>query len=38
MDVGTLEANIRGCDWEMQLIFIGNEYMPVAMLYLKGSC
>jgi hypothetical protein len=37
-DGGTLEENIRGCDWEMQLIFRGNDYMPVAILYLKGSC
>jgi len=35
---GTLEANIGGCDWEMQLIFIGNDYMPVIILYLKGPC
>jgi hypothetical protein len=38
LDGGTLGENIRGCDWEMQLIFRGNEYMPVAMLYLKGPC
>jgi hypothetical protein len=37
-DGGTLEENIRGCDWEMQLIFRGNDYMPVVILYLKGPC
>jgi hypothetical protein len=32
----TIEAKIGGCDWEMQLIFIGNDYMPVSMIYQKG--
>jgi hypothetical protein len=36
LDGGTLEENIGGCDWEMQLIFRGNEYMPVLMIYLEG--
>jgi hypothetical protein len=35
-DIGILEENIRGCDWEMQLIFRGNDYMPVSIIYLKG--
>jgi hypothetical protein len=35
-DGGTLEAKIGGRDWEMQLIFRGNDYMPVSMIYLKG--
>jgi hypothetical protein len=37
-DEGTLEVNIGGCNWEMQLIFRGNDCMLVAMLYLKGPC
>jgi hypothetical protein len=35
-DVGTLKVNVRGCDWEMQLIFRGNDYMLVSNIYLKG--
>jgi hypothetical protein len=38
LDGRTLEANIEGCEWEMLLIFNGNDYMPVAILYLKGPC
>jgi hypothetical protein len=38
LDEGTLEVNIGGCDWEMQLIFRGNDYMLVVILYLKGTC
>jgi hypothetical protein len=37
-DVGTLKVNVGGCDWEMQLIFRGNDYMPVSIIYLKGLC
>jgi hypothetical protein len=36
--VGTLKENDRGCDWEMQLIFRGNNYMPVSIIYLNGLC
>ena len=35
-DVGTLKENVRGCDWEMQLIFKGNDYILVSIIYLKG--
>jgi hypothetical protein len=38
LDGWILEAKRRGCDWEMQLLSRGNDYMPVAILYLKGSC
>ena len=31
-----LKENVGGCDWEMQLIFRGNDYMPVSIIYLKG--
>ena len=37
-DVGILKENVEGCDWEMQLIFRGNDYMPVLIIYLKGLC
>jgi hypothetical protein len=30
--------NVGGYDWEMQLIFRGNDYMPVLTIYLKGLC
>jgi hypothetical protein len=35
-DVRTLKVNVRGYDWDMQLIFRGNNYMPVSNIYLKG--
>jgi hypothetical protein len=35
-DVRTLKVNVRGCDWDMQLIYRGNNYMPVSNIYLKG--
>jgi hypothetical protein len=35
-NVGTLKVNVRGCDWDMQLIYRGNNYMPVSNIYLKG--
>jgi hypothetical protein len=28
--VRTIKVNVRGYDWEMQLIFGGNNYMPVS--------
>jgi hypothetical protein len=34
-NVGTLKVNVRGCDWDMQLIYRGNNYMPVSNIYLK---
>jgi len=34
--VRTLKVNIGGFDWEMQLILIGNDYIPVSNIYLKG--
>jgi hypothetical protein len=37
-DVRILKVNVRGCDWEMQLIHGGNNYMPVLKIYLKGPC
>jgi hypothetical protein len=37
-DIGILKVNVGGCDWEMQLIFRGNDYMPVSIIYLKGLC
>ena len=37
-DVRILKANVEGCDWEMQLVFRGNDYMPVLIIYLKGLC
>jgi hypothetical protein len=36
LDVRTLKVNVRGYDWEMQLIYRGNNYMPVLNIYLKG--
>jgi hypothetical protein len=33
--VRILKENFRGCDWEMQLVFRGNDYMPVSTIYLK---
>jgi hypothetical protein len=36
--VRILKENVGGCDWEMQLIFRGNDYMPVSIIYLKGLC
>jgi hypothetical protein len=30
LDVMTLKVNVRGCDWEMQLIYRGNNYMLVS--------
>jgi hypothetical protein len=36
LDVGTLKVNVGRCDWKMQLIFRGNNYMPVSSIYLKG--
>jgi hypothetical protein len=35
-DVRFLQENVKGCDWEMQLIFEGNDCMPVSNIYLKG--
>jgi hypothetical protein len=37
-DVRNLKVNVKWCDWEMQLIFIGDVYMPVPNIYLKGLC
>jgi hypothetical protein len=34
-NVGILKINVRGCDWDMQLIYRGNNYMPVSNIYLK---
>jgi hypothetical protein len=34
-DVRTLKVNFGGCDWEMKLIFGGNDYMLVSIIYLK---
>jgi hypothetical protein len=36
MDVKTLKVNVRWCEWEMQLIYRGNNYMPFLNKYLKG--
>jgi hypothetical protein len=36
LNVGTLKVNVRGCDWDMQLIYRGNNYMQVSNIYLKG--
>jgi hypothetical protein len=36
LDLGTLKEYIKGCDWEMQLIFRGNDYMSMPIIYLKG--
>ena len=33
--VGTLKVNVRGFDWNIQLIYRGNNYMPVSNIYLK---
>jgi hypothetical protein len=38
LDEGTLEENIEGCVWDMKLIFKGNDYMPVEILYWKRPC
>jgi hypothetical protein len=35
-DVRILKANVRRCDWKMQLVVRGNDYMPVVIIYLKG--
>jgi hypothetical protein len=35
-DVRTLKVNVEVCDWEMQLIFRGNDCIPVSNIYLKG--
>jgi hypothetical protein len=37
-NVRTVKVNVRGCDWEMQLIYRGNNYMPVSNIYLKWLC
>jgi hypothetical protein len=34
--VRILQENVEGCDWEMQLILRGNDYMPILIIYLKG--
>jgi hypothetical protein len=36
LDVRILTTNVRRCDWEMQLVFRGNDYMLVSIIYLKG--
>jgi hypothetical protein len=36
VDVRTLKVDAGGCDWEMKLIFRGNNYMLVSNIYLKG--
>jgi hypothetical protein len=35
-NVGTLKLNVRGFDWDMQLIYRGNNYMSVSNIYMKG--
>jgi hypothetical protein len=35
-NVGTLKVNVRGFEWNMKLIYRGNNYMPVSNIYLKG--
>jgi hypothetical protein len=35
-NVGILKVNFRGFDWDMQLIYRGNNYMLVLNIYLKG--
>jgi hypothetical protein len=37
-NVRTVKVNVRGCDWEMQLIYRGNNYIPVSNIYFKGLC
>jgi hypothetical protein len=36
MDVRTLKVNVRGCYWEIKLIFRGNNYILVSNIYLNG--
>jgi hypothetical protein len=35
-NVGTLKVNFGGSDWEMKLVFRGNDYMLVSIIYLTG--
>jgi hypothetical protein len=35
-NVGILKVNVIGFDWDMQLIYKGNNYMPMSNIYLKG--
>ena len=34
-NVRTLKVNVRGCEWDMKLIYRGNNYMLVSKIYLK---
>jgi hypothetical protein len=35
-NVGNLKVNVRGFEWDMKLIYRGNNYMLVSNIYLKG--
>jgi hypothetical protein len=32
LNVGIVKVNVRGCDGDMQLIYRGNNYMPVSII------
>jgi hypothetical protein len=35
-DVRTLKVNVIGCDWDMHMIYRGNNYNSMSNIYLKG--